>query len=48
MDSSVGVAEIQLNDSERLIGILEDISRRLKQLETAGAQKKTVQQQVAS
>ena len=39
-DSSVGVAEIQLNDSKRIIGIIEDISRRLKLLETAGAQKK--------
>ena len=37
-DSSLGAAEIQLNDSERLIGIMGDISRRLKQLETAGAQ----------
>ena len=36
----MGVAEIQLNDSERIIGIMEDISRRLQKLETAGTQKK--------
>ena len=39
-DSSVGVADIRLNDSERLIEIMEDISRHLKQLETVGAKKK--------
>ena len=27
-DNSVGVAEIRVNDSEKLIGIMEDISRR--------------------
>ena len=39
-DNSVGVAEVRVNDSEKLIGIMEDISRRLKQLETSGHQKK--------
>ena len=40
-DNSVGVAEIRvgLNDSEKLIGIMKDISRRLKKLETSGHQK---------
>ena len=31
---------MRVNDSEKLIGIMEDISRRLKQLETSGHQKK--------
>ena len=39
-DNSVGVAEVRVNDSEKLIGIMEDISRRLKMLETSGHQKK--------
>ena len=39
-DNSVGVAEVRVNDSEKLIGIMEDISRRLKKLETSGHQKK--------
>ena len=39
-DSSVGVAEVKVNDSEKLIEIMEDISRRLKKLETSGHQKK--------
>ena len=39
-DNSVGVAEVRVNDSEKLIGIMEDISRRLKKLETLGHQKK--------
>ena len=38
-ENSVGVAEVRVNDSERLIGIMEDISRRLKKLETSGNQK---------
>ena len=38
--NSVGVAEVRVNDSEKLIGIMEDISRRLKKLETSGHQKK--------
>ena len=38
-DNSVGVAEVRVNDSEKLIGIMEDISRRLKRLETSGHQK---------
>ena len=37
-DSSVGVAEVRVN--ERLIGIMEDISRRLKKIENRGTQKK--------
>ena len=39
-DNSVGVAEVRINDSEKLIGIMEDLSRRLKKLETLGHQKK--------
>ena len=39
-DNSVGVAEVRVNDSEKLIGIMEDLSRRLKKLETLGHQKK--------
>ena len=39
-DNSVGVAEVRVNDSEKLIGIMEDISRRLEKLETSGHQKK--------
>ena len=39
-DSSVGVAEVRVNDNERLIGIMEDISRRLKKLENPGTQEK--------
>ena len=39
-ENSVGVAEVRVNDSEKLIGIMEDISRRLKKLETSGHQKK--------
>ena len=39
-DNSVRVAEVRVNDSEKLIGIMEDISIRLKKLETSGHQKK--------
>ena len=39
-ENSVGVAKVRVNDSEKLIGIMEDISRRLKKLETSGHQKK--------
>ena len=39
-ENSVGVAEVRVNDSEKLFGIMEDISRRLKKLETSGHQKK--------
>ena len=39
-DNSVGFAEVRVNDSEKLIGIMEDISRRPKKLETSGHQKK--------
>ena len=35
----MGVAEVRVNDSEKLIGIMEDISRRLKKLETSEHQK---------
>ena len=38
-DNSVRVAEVRVNDSEKLIRIMEDISRRLKKLETSGHQK---------
>ena len=38
-DNSVGAAEIRVNDSEKLIGIMEDISKRLKKFETSGHQK---------
>ena len=37
-DNSVGVAEVRVNDSKKLFGIMEDISRRLKKLETSGHQ----------
>ena len=33
-DNSVGVTEVRVNDSEKLMGIMEDISRRLKKLKT--------------
>ena len=39
-EDSVGVAEVRVNDSEKRIGIMEDISRRPKKLETSGHQKK--------
>ena len=39
-DNSVGVAEVRVNHSEKLIGIRKDIFRRLKKLETSGHQKK--------
>ena len=35
-----GVAEIQMSESTKLVGLLEDLSRRLKKLETATAKKK--------
>ena len=35
-----GVAEIQVSESAKLVGPLEDLSRRLKRLETATAKKK--------
>ena len=40
-----GIAEINVSESEKLVGLLEDLSRRLKKLETATAkatQKKTL------
>ena len=39
-DNSVGVAEVRVNDREKLMGIMEDIYKRLKKLETSGHQKK--------
>ena len=33
------VAEIQVSESAKLVGLLEDLSRRLKKLETATAKK---------
>ena len=36
-----GVAEIQVSKSAKLVGMLEDLSRRLKKLETATAKKKS-------
>ena len=41
-DNSVGVAEVRVNDSEKLIGIMEDISRRLKKLETSGSKSNNI------
>ena len=35
-----GVAEIKVSESSKLVGLLEDLSRRLKKLETATAKKK--------
>ena len=35
-----GVAKIQVSESGKLVGLLEDLSRRLKKLETATAAKK--------
>ena len=35
-----GVAEIQVSKTDKLIGLLEDLSRRLKKLETATAAEK--------
>ena len=35
-----GVAEIQVSESAKLVELLEDLSRRLKKLETATAKKK--------
>ena len=43
-EAKLGVAEIHVSESGKLVGLLEDLSRRLKKLETATAkatQKKT-------
>ena len=43
-EAKPGVAEINVSESGKLVGLLEDLSRRLKKLETAtakGSQKKT-------
>ena len=39
-DVKQGVAEIQVSKSGKLVGLLEDMSRMLKKLETATAAKK--------
>ena len=39
-EAKPGVAEIQVSESGKLVGLLEDLSRRLKKLETATAAKK--------
>ena len=39
-ESKPGVAEIQVSETGKLVGILEDLSRRLKKLETATATEK--------
>ena len=36
-EAKPGVAEINVSESEKLVGLLEDLSRRLKKLETATA-----------
>ena len=36
----MGLAEIKVNESTKLIGLIEDISRRLQQLKTSGAKQK--------
>ena len=41
-DNSVGVAEVRINDSEELIGIMEDISRRLKKDRNFRTSKETI------
>ena len=39
-ESKPGVAEIQVSETGKLVGLLEDLSRRLKKLETATAAEK--------
>ena len=39
-ESKPGVAKIQVSETAKLVGLLEDLSRRLKKLETATAAKK--------
>ena len=39
-DIQAGVAEIQVSENAKLIGLLEDLSQRLKKLETSAAKKK--------
>ena len=36
-EAKLGVAEINVSESRKLVGLLEDLSRRLKKLETAKA-----------
>ena len=40
VESKNGVANIQVSESANLVGLLEDLSRRLKKLETSAAKKK--------
>ena len=40
-EAKPGVAEINDSESGKLVGLLEDLSRRLKKLETAKATQKT-------
>ena len=50
-EAKPGVAEINVSESGKLVGLLEDLSRRLKKLETATAkatQKKTYRRSQAS
>ena len=39
-ESQPGVAEMQVSESAKLVGLLEDLSRQLKKLETSAAKKK--------
>ena len=39
-ESKPGVAEIKINETAKLVGLLEDLSKRLKKLETATAAEK--------
>ena len=39
-ESKHGIAEIQVSKSAKLVGLLEDLSRRLKKLETSAVKKK--------
>ena len=39
-ESKLGVAEIQVSETRKLVGPLEDLSQRLKKLETATAAEK--------
>ena len=43
-ESKPGVAEIKVDETTKLVGLLEDLSKRLKKLETATAAKKKINQ----
>ena len=50
-EAKPGVAEVQVSESRKLVGLLEDLSRRLKKLETAtatAAKKKTYRRSQAT